>query len=199
MIEIVPQSTGNVVALRVNGKLVHEDYQQFIPRLEQVIQEYGSMRCYCEMTNFEGITWQALMDEIQFDVKHCGQIERCAIVSDSAWNQWMTDFSKMVFHNAQIECFTSRQTEEAWNWVTDQNEYATSSCGCNQTTNQTTSGNTNRRTTGNQNPNTNTCGANRNSCGYTGDNQNQNALGGTTGNTTSNTTSNTTGNTPTNY
>ena len=48
---------------------------------------------------------------------------------------------------------------------------------------------------GNQNTNTNTHGANRNSCGYTGDNQNQDAFGGTTGNTTGNAT----GNTPTNY
>ncbi|HBO43896.1 MAG TPA: hypothetical protein DD670_08195 [Planctomycetaceae bacterium] len=186
MIEILPQSTSNVVALRVNGKLVHEDYQQFIPQLEQVIQQYGSMRCYCEMTNFEGITWQALMDEVQFDVKHCGQIERCAIVSDSAWNQWMTDFTKMVFHNAQIECFTSRQTEEAWNWVTDQNEYATSSCGCNQTTQNatgsqggSTTGGTNRQTTGKQNTNANSCGTKRNSCGYTGG-ANQNTFGNTT-------------------
>jgi hypothetical protein len=144
MIEVLPQSTGNIVALRVNGKLVHKDYQKFIPQLEDIIEQYGSMRCYCEMTNFEGITWQAMMDEMKFDVKHCNQIERCAIVSDSAWNQWMTDFTKMIFHNAQIECFTSNQTEEAWNWVCEQSEYATSSCGSNCSMGKNTGGNTNR-------------------------------------------------------
>jgi len=164
MIEILPQSTGNVVALRVNGKLVHQDYQQFVPKLEAILQQYGSMRCYCEMTNFEGITWQAMMDEISFDVKHCNQIERCAMVSDSAWSQWMTDFTKMIFHNAQVECFTSDQTEEAWNWVTEDVEYAGTTSGTSQTNVGGTTGNT---TWGNQtgtNPKQGTCGT-TGSCG----------------------------------
>lgn len=183
MLEILPQSTGNVVAMRVNGKLVHEDYQQFIPQLENVIEQYGSLRCYCEMTNFEGITWQALMDEMQFDVKHATQIERCAMVSDSAWSQWLSDFTKMVFPNAQIECFTSNQTEEAWNWVNDQNEHATSGCGTNCNATHNTTGNTGGSTTGN----------NTTTTGYTGQN-----TGDTTGTTgyTGHTTTNPT-NTPT--
>ena len=171
MIEILPQSSGNVVGIRVNGKLVHEDYQQFVPQLEAIIQQYGSLRCYCEMVNFEGITWQAMMDEIQFDVKHCSQIERCAIVSDSAWNQWMTDFTKMVFHNAQIECFTSNQTEEAWNWVNEQAEYAGAACGTTCGTTQNTTG---------QNTYGNTTGQGQNTYGNT-TNQGQNTYGNTTG------------------
>lgn len=180
MIEILPQSTGNVVAVRVNGKLVHKDYQQFIPRLEEILQQYGSVRCYCEMVNFEGITWQAMMDEIQFDVRHCSQIERCAIVSDSAWSQWMTDFSKMVFNNAQVECFSSNQTEEAWNWVSQDVEYAGATSGAQRTNASNTTGNprnTGRNTTGgNQNTWENTTGNTQNTNRNT-QNQRGNATG----------------------
>jgi len=166
MIEILPQSTGNVVAVRVNGKLVHEDYQQFIPQLEQVLAQYGSLRCYCEMTNFEGVTWQAMLDEMKFDVQHCNQIERCAIVTDASWSQWVTKFSQLVFHNAQIETFPLNETEEAWNWVTQNAEY----CGTTAGTGQSTTGNT--AGTGNQYGNTGTgttgTGQNQNTRGYTG-------------------------------
>jgi hypothetical protein len=92
-----------------------------------------------------------MMDEIKFDVQHCNQIERCAVVSDASWdNQWMNDFTKMLFHNAQVEFYTTDQAEEAWNWVTQDSEC----CGATSGTGQGTVGNT--------------TGTGQNTCGYTG-------------------------------
>ena len=54
MIEILDQSTGNVFAMRLSGKILHRDYQQFVPMLEKQIEEHGSVRCYIEMTDFHG-------------------------------------------------------------------------------------------------------------------------------------------------
>ena len=42
MIEILDQSTGNVFAMRLSGKVLHRDYQQFVPMLEKLIEEHGS-------------------------------------------------------------------------------------------------------------------------------------------------------------
>ena len=85
MIEILDQSTGNVLAMRLSGKLLHRDYQQFVPMLEQLIEEHGSVRCFIEMTDFRGVELRALWDEIKFDVRHARQIERCAVVGDRTW------------------------------------------------------------------------------------------------------------------
>jgi hypothetical protein len=198
MIEVLPRSTRNVVAVRVNGKLIHKDYQQFIPKLEAILEQYGSLRCYCEMVNFEGITWQALMDEIQFDVKHCAQIERCAIVSDSAWSHWMTDFSKMVFQNAQIECFTSSQVNEAWDWLSQDVEYAGAAQGASRDQTSGTTGTTSssgktgrttgqgtRQTTGQNAYGTSSAKSDPKSCGSTGTGK---TSGGSCGSTSGSTT-----------
>ena len=125
MIEVIEKSGSNVIGLRVDGKLLHADYQQFIPKLEALIEEHGSIRCYCEITSFAGIELKALWDELKFDVKHCKQIERCAIVGDPSWHQWMTKSGKVIFHKADIRYFHQGESDQAWAWLTE-----TADCCC---------------------------------------------------------------------
>ena len=61
--------------MRVSGKILHQDYQQFVPMVEKQIEKHGSVRCYIEMIDFHGIELRALWDEIKFDVRHAWQIE----------------------------------------------------------------------------------------------------------------------------
>ena len=117
MFEILEKSSGNVIGMKVCGTLVHEDYAQFVPKLEELIKEHGSIRCYCELTDFHGLTPHALWDELKFDVKHCKDIERCAIVGDPSWHQWMTKIGQTIFSRALIKYYDQSQSEEAWQWV----------------------------------------------------------------------------------
>ena len=75
MIEILERGSGKVFGMKVSGKLLHRDYQQFVPMLEKLIEEHGSVRCLIEMIDFHGIELRALWDEIKFDVRHARQIE----------------------------------------------------------------------------------------------------------------------------
>lgn len=117
MFEILDQSTGNLIAMRLNGKLLHRDYQQFVPMLEKLIEEHGGIRCFVEMTEFQGITLRALWDEIKFDVRHGRQIERCVFVSDRAWESWMAKLSRLVFPRAEIRYFDIAERDQAWEWI----------------------------------------------------------------------------------
>ena len=71
MIEMLNQSTGKVFGMRVSGKLLHQDYERFVPLLEKLIEEHGSVRCLVEMTDLHGIELRALWDEIKFHVPPC--------------------------------------------------------------------------------------------------------------------------------
>ena len=117
MFELLEKSHDNVVAARIDGKLVHADYQNFVPMLEEIIAEHGSLRCYCEMTGFKGISAHALWDEIKFDTKHCKDVERCAVVGDPSWHQWMTSFSKFIFRRADVKYFPVDKVDAAWTWL----------------------------------------------------------------------------------
>lgn len=117
MFEILEKSSGNVIGIKVRGKLVHEDYAQVVPKLEQMIEEHGSIRCYCELADFHGITPQAFWDELKFDTKHCKDIERCAMVGDPSWHQWMSKIGQMIFSKAALRYFDQSQSQEAWDWI----------------------------------------------------------------------------------
>ena len=117
MIELLSRGSGKVVGAKVSGKLRHQDYQQFVPRLEKVIEEQGKVRCLIEMTEVHGIEIRALWDEIKFDVRHARQIERCAVVGDREWEAWMTKFSRPIFSNAEIRFFELVDRDKAWEWI----------------------------------------------------------------------------------
>ena len=55
MIEVLDRTSDKVFAMRVSGKILHQDYQQFIPLVEKQIETHGSVRCYIEMVDFHGI------------------------------------------------------------------------------------------------------------------------------------------------
>ncbi len=117
MVEILKQSSGKLLGLRLSGKVAHQDYEQFVPLLESLIKEHGSVRCLVEMIDLHGIEPRALWDEIKFDVRHAGQIERCAVVGDRRWESWMTSLSRPIFFRAEIRFFELADTEKAWEWV----------------------------------------------------------------------------------
>jgi len=117
MIEMLDQSKGKVLGMRVSGKLAHQDYERFVPLLEKLIEEHGSVRCLVEMTDLHGIEPRALWDEIKFDVRHAWQIERCAVVGDRQWEAWMTKLSRPIFFRAEIRFFDLIDREKAWVWI----------------------------------------------------------------------------------
>ncbi len=119
MIEVLPQSSGKVFAMRLSGKVLHRDYQQFVPMLEQRIEEYGGIRCYIEMIEFHGIELRALWDEIKFDARHARQIERCCVVGDRAWEAWMTNLSRPIFSRAEIRFYGVAERDKAWEWLNE--------------------------------------------------------------------------------
>jgi|SRR5271165_6513163 len=118
MIEILERSSGKVLGIKVSGKLLHQDYQRFVPMLEVLIAEHGSIRCLVEMTDFQGIELKALWDEIKFDVRHSRQIERSAVIGDRSWEAWMTSLSRPIFPKAELRYFDSAEREHAWDWIT---------------------------------------------------------------------------------
>ena len=106
-----------VIGFEVDGKLLHSDYKVLIPELESLIEKHGSIRCLVEITNMHGFQMRALWDEIKFDTKHCKDMERCAVVGDPSWHQWMTSFGKFMFRKADVKYFPSEESDAAWEWL----------------------------------------------------------------------------------
>ena len=115
-IQLVEKDGGKVLEVSASGKLTHEDYKQFVPTFERLIQAHGKINVLFEMTDFHGWSAGALWDDIKVDVKHFTDIARLAIVGETKWEKGMSVFCR-PFTTAKIRYFDRAQAAEARAWI----------------------------------------------------------------------------------
>jgi len=120
-----------LLRVELSGKLTHDDYQQFVPAAEKLIEEQGKVRVLMVMRDFQGWEMGAMWDDLKFDLKHFGHIERLAMVGDKAWEKGMSVFCK-PFTTAKIRYFDQSELNAAEEWVREGLEEggSTGSGGC---------------------------------------------------------------------
>ena len=114
-VQIIEPSETNVLEVHVGGKLVREDYQQFVPRIERLIERSGRIRILFEMHDFHGWQASALWEDLKFDVKHFLDIERLAIIGETRWEKGMAAFCR-PFTAAVIRYFDHDHSDQAREW-----------------------------------------------------------------------------------
>jgi len=116
MITVNESAGGKVLSIAASGKLTKEDYEQFVPRVESLIQQHGKLRILLQMHDFHGWEASALWEDIKFDVKHFRDIERLALLGDSKWEKGMAVFCK-PFTTATVKYFDTSKADEARQWI----------------------------------------------------------------------------------
>ncbi len=109
---------GKVLTIQMSGKLTAEDYEQFVPLTERLIDQHGRIRILIDMQEFHGWSLAALWEDLKFDIKHFNDIERLAMVGDRTWEKWMATFCK-PFTSAEIRYFDQSESDEASQWISD--------------------------------------------------------------------------------
>jgi hypothetical protein len=115
-VHLEEQLDGKTVEVTVTGKLTHEDYQLFVPVIEELISEHGKLSVLVIMHDFHGWHPAALWDDIRFDAKHFRDIEKLAIVGETKWEQGMAAFCK-PFTTAEVRYFDHTQLSQAKDWL----------------------------------------------------------------------------------
>ena len=114
-VELAEVAGGRTLEVHVTGKLSKEDYEQFVPRTEELMKD-GKIRILFSMNDFHGWEAGALWEDIKFDLKHFKDIERLALVGDKAWEKGMAVFCK-PFTTAKIQYFDQSELDQARNWL----------------------------------------------------------------------------------
>ncbi len=116
MLTLNEEAGGKFLMVKISGKLSKEDYLQFVPDIERLIKEHGKIRILVQMHDFHGWEMGALWEDIKFDMKHFGDIEKLALVGESKWEKGMATFCK-PFTKAKIEYFDESKLDEAKTWI----------------------------------------------------------------------------------
>jgi hypothetical protein len=115
-VEVEEKDSGKILEVRVTGKLVHQDYEQFVPKFDRLVERHGKIRLLFEMSDFHGWELQAAWDDLKLGVKHFADIERIAMVGDKNWEKLMATFCR-PFTKAKIRYFESDTIAEARDWL----------------------------------------------------------------------------------
>src|SRR5260221_14550182 len=78
MFQMLPESSGRLVALRVAGKLTKEDMVTVAPPLEEKIRENGKVDLLCDMTDLHGWSLGGFLVEVKFEAKNAKDFRRVA-------------------------------------------------------------------------------------------------------------------------
>lgn len=117
MLQFLSVVDDNTIAIRASGKLTHEDYQSFLPKLEEKIKTLGKASILLELDNFSGWELQAAKDDFSFGMKHLDDIERFAVVGDKAWERWMVLMAKPFLSAKKLRYFDHESLQVAWDWL----------------------------------------------------------------------------------
>ena len=117
MIEIMPESQGNVLGIKASGKLTDQHYKAvFIPRLEEILKEHDKACCLFYMSeDFQGWEIEAMWkDALRW--KHKDQLDKVAVVGGPKWAELGAEMEGF-FMKGQVKLFTGEQLQDAWDWI----------------------------------------------------------------------------------
>ena len=106
----------NALELVVHGKLEKRDYEAFVPRAEARMAQSGKIGLLIHVTELQGATPGALVEDLKFDAKHYNHVSRIALVGPDDAKRFLAPLSK-PFTAASVEYFHVDQLGTARAWV----------------------------------------------------------------------------------
>ena len=115
MLELHEEADGKILVANLSGKLTKEDFQQFLPEAERLIEAHGKIRVLCQMHEFQGWEFGALWEDVKFELKHFADIERLALVGHHKWHAGMATFCTPF--TVKVRYFDVRDSRLAEEWI----------------------------------------------------------------------------------
>ena len=117
-IELHEENGGKILAIHTIGKLVDADYKTFVPEFGRLSGHGGRLRVLFDMTGLRGWDAHAAWDDLKFDIKHFGKIERLAIIGTKPWQHGMATLFA-PFTKATTKYFDHAEAAEARKWLAE--------------------------------------------------------------------------------
>jgi hypothetical protein len=117
MLQIMPESQGLILGVKVTGKFTNRDYQQFlIPRLEDLIKAHGGVRVLLYLDgDFQGWELEAIRSH-PFGLQHKDDFQKIAVVGGS-WRLRLEMKLVTPFMAGELRNFSREELPAAWSWI----------------------------------------------------------------------------------
>lgn len=117
MYEILPQSDGPVIGLRISDTLTRGDFDALGNELRRRTSGGQRLKVLILMEDFRG--WQdagALLKDMQVEAQAARHIDRLAIVGETRWQEWLSRLAEPL-GRGMLRYFEHDDLEQAWEWL----------------------------------------------------------------------------------
>ena len=114
------QSSDDVIALRITGKLMRVELDEITKRVEKSLADREKTHIFVEIEDFSGFDVTALPEYLPRAAAMLGQLDRfgrIAVVSDLLWIRWATRIESALLPHISYETFTADERHRALAWV----------------------------------------------------------------------------------
>lgn len=104
------------MALSISGKFTHEDYERFVPMVENILKDCKepSISVLADIRKFEGWEIHAMWDDLKFSLKHFTKFNKIAVVGNKKWEEFIVKISNLW---TPYEIVFFEDYDEATEWV----------------------------------------------------------------------------------
>ncbi|MCC9166747.1 STAS/SEC14 domain-containing protein [Pontibacter harenae] len=121
MLEILPETHNNLLAVRVSNELSIADFDQYRNLLRDMMGKYKEARLYYEMVDLDinNLNPVAAIENGMFDVVHGLDYGRVAMVGEKKWQEWAANLISPVKKKG-VRYFDLAEKEQAMAWVQEE-------------------------------------------------------------------------------
>jgi hypothetical protein len=114
--QLLPMTRDNLIALRVSGVLATQEIDQFKALVRDVIDQFGEVRMYFEMQEFDGWQVGSFLENAFFDIIYANRYSKVAMVGEKSWQAWITKLADIV-KGGEVRYFDLDDRLQAVQWV----------------------------------------------------------------------------------
>jgi hypothetical protein len=118
VIDIAPESKGNILVISATGKLTDRDYKEvLIPRMDSIIREHGKARLLLDVgKDFHGWEAGAAWDDARFGLAHRKDFEKLGVIGGPKWVEWGVKIGSVAI-SGEVKTFSAGEREQAVRWI----------------------------------------------------------------------------------
>jgi len=119
MVTKLPESEGQILGVKISGKVSLEMEKEWIKEFEKIIDEHGKASALVFLDDHARWGLKAGIEDIRWLFIHMKNIDKIAIVADSNFWKWYValdrPFGKLV--GISEKYFKPEDMSEAWKWL----------------------------------------------------------------------------------
>lgn len=118
--QLMIDAPGDVIALRVSGKVTGTDLDAIMDRLDAVMAAHDMVHVFVETQGIEGIELSGLPSYMRRAMPLFGKLDRfgrVAVVADQAWVRAGTRLESALLPSIRYRVYMPNEREEALAWV----------------------------------------------------------------------------------